>query len=306
MPPVLLVLTGPTATGKTGLAVQLAKRLETEIVSADSRQFFREMSIGTAKPDIAELEQAPHHFINNISIHDKYDAGKFEEQALACLDTLFAKHPVVILCGGSGMYIDAVCVGFDPLPDTGEEHRRSLNALFETKGIAALQELLGKHDPEHYKMVDLQNPQRLIRALEICLATGKPYSGFRSGKKKTRPFQIVKVGLNMHRDALYKRIDARVDLMMEKGLLKEVSSLQTFRELNALQTVGYRELFGYLDGQYGLLEAIELIKQNTRRFAKRQMTWFRKDEHIHWIDPTTTLNAVEEICQLIQGKGSRV
>jgi tRNA dimethylallyltransferase len=299
--PTLLVITGPTAIGKTGLAIELAQRLQTEILSADSRQFFREMSIGTAKPNPAELESAPHHFINNLSIHDDYNAGRYETEAISLLNRLFEKHPIVILCGGSGMYIDAVCKGFDALPDIGEQHRADLNTLFQSEGIAALQSLLLKHDPDHYHVVDLNNPHRLIRALEITLATGIPYSTFRKGEGKKRNFNTLKIGLGTDRNMLYTRINARVDRMMEDGLLEEVRRLFPFRHLNALHTVGYKELFDHLEGKLNLPDAIDLIKQNTRRFSKRQLTWFRKDESIIWMDPFKDLDLATKILNRIDG-----
>ena len=286
MPPTLLVITGPTAIGKTAAAIELALHLGTEIISADSRQFFREMNIGTAKPGPDELAAAPHHFINNLKITDPYDAGKYESEALQLISGLFKKHEVVILCGGSGMYIDAICKGFDPLPDVSPQYREQLNELFLTGGITALQTLLKKHDPEHYRVVDLQNPHRLIRALEICLATGVTYSSLRKGNPAKRNFRIIKAGLTAEKTLLNDRIDRRVDRMMEEGLADEAESLYPYRHLNALQTVGYRELFECMEGISNIETAVSNIKQNTRRFAKRQMTWFRKHQDITWLDAT--------------------
>ncbi len=297
--PLLLVITGPTAIGKTSLAIRLAQELKTEILSADSRQFYREMTIGTAKPTAEELAAAPHHFVNNISIHDDYDAGKFETEAIAMLDQLFKKHQTVILCGGSGMYVDAVCKGFDPLPEVDEQFRTDLIELHKTRGIEYLQQLLKEKDPEYFQQVDKHNPQRLIRALEICLSTGLPYSGFRKGKEQKRNFRIVKIGLNTDRDTLYKQINQRVEEMMKAGLLQEVEQLLPFRHLQALQTVGYRELFDYLEGKTDLATAITNIKQNTRNFAKRQLTWFRRDESIHWLDPIRDKDAFFKILRLV-------
>jgi tRNA dimethylallyltransferase len=296
----LLVITGPTAIGKTGVAIRLAQELNTEILSADSRQFFREMSIGTAKPTKEELNSIPHHFINSLSIKDDYDAGKYEQDALFLLNKLFLKYSVVILCGGSGMYVDAVCKGFDQLPEVEEAQRKKLNDIFETQGIHALQSLLREHDPDHYQYVDLNNPHRLIRALEITLSTGIPYSSLRRGKTAERPFRIVKIGLNTDRDLLYKRINERVDAMMTEGLLEEVKALNPYKKLNALQTVGYKELFDHLEGKYSLEDAVSLIKQNTRRFSKRQMTWFRKDESIVWLDPLKPEFELGDILKRIQ------
>ncbi|MFI5150862.1 MAG: tRNA (adenosine(37)-N6)-dimethylallyltransferase MiaA [Bacteroidia bacterium] len=296
----LLVITGPTAIGKTGLAIKLAQELKTEILSADSRQFYKEMSIGTAKPSPEELATIPHHFVGHISIHQDYDAGKFEAEAIDLLTKLFKQQKTIILCGGSGMYVDAICKGFDPLPEAGEEYRLELIELHKTKGIVALQKMLLEKDPEYHKMVDLHNPQRLIRALEICLATGLPYSGFRKGKVQQRDFRIVKVGLNTDRDTLYKQINKRVEDMMKAGLLKEAEGLLSYRNLQALQTVGYRELFDYLDGKIDLTTATGYIKQNTRNFAKRQLTWFRRDQEINWFDPIKDKEVTGKILELIK------
>jgi len=300
MPPTLFVLTGPTAIGKTGVAIRLARELNTEILSADSRQFFREMSIGTAKPSQEELNAVPHHFINSLSILDDYDAGKYEQGALALLTKLFEKHSTLILCGGSGMYIDAVCKGFDQLPEVEESQRKKLNDIFETQGISALQNLLREHDPDHYQYVDLNNPHRLIRALEITLSTGTPYSSLRKGKASERPFRIIKVGLTTDREVLYRRINERVDAMMDMGLLQEVITLIPNKKLNALQTVGYKELFDHLEGKYSLADAVALIKQNTRRFSKRQLTWFKKDESTVWLDPLKPEFQLEDILKRIK------
>jgi tRNA dimethylallyltransferase len=295
----LLVITGPTAIGKTGLAIQLAQAYDTEILSADSRQFFREMNIGTAKPSPEELAAAPHHFINTLGITDNYDAGKYEAEAIELLSKLFQKKSVVILCGGSGMYVDAVCKGFDPLPEIDEKYRKQLNEIFKAEGLPALQQLLQKHDPEHYNFVDLNNPHRLIRALEISLATGNPYSSYRKGISRKRNFKIIRIGLNTNKEILHERINQRVDLMMQAGLESEVRQLYSQRHLNALQTVGYKELFDYIDGKFGLDEAIDLIKQNTRRFAKRQLTWFKKEEQTVWMDPFGGGNLLEQITTLL-------
>ena len=295
-PKLLLVIVGPTAVGKTALAIKLAKKYHTEIISADSRQFFREMSIGTAKPSIDELNKVTHHFINNISITEEYNAGKFEAEALLCMDDLFKTHNVVIMVGGSGLYIDAVCNGFDAMPEIDEEVRKELNTLYAEKGITALQDQLLQLDPDHYNNVDLNNPQRIIRALEVCKSTGQAYSKFRKGEKKQRPFKIVKIGLNIDRELLYDRINKRVDSMMQAGLLDEVKKLLPHQHLNALQTVGYSELFEHLQGKTDLKTAIEKIKQNTRRFAKRQLTWFKRDAEIKWIEPNEkTLQVIEDL-----------
>ena len=284
----LIVILGPTAVGKTAVAIELAKKLNTEIISADSRQFFKEMSIGTAKPNKEELSAAKHHFINSLSVTDEYNVGMFEKDALQVLDTIFKKKDIALLAGGSGLYINAVCDGFDDVPKADKEIRDNLNAMFKSEGISYLQKTLEKLDPEHFKNMDINNPHRLTRAIEVCMATGKPYSELRKGEKKKRKFTSIKIGLNMDREKLYEKINTRVDQMMKEGLLEEVQALAPFRvggNLNSLQTVGYKELFDHLDGKTNLNRAIELIKQNTRNFAKRQMTWFRKDEEIKWFEP---------------------
>ncbi len=281
-------MVGPTAIGKTDLAIRLAQHFKTEIISADSRQFFKEMSIGTAKPSAAELESAKHHFINSHSILDAFSVGDFEKEGLKKLTAIFAKEQMAILVGGSGLYINAITQGFDNLPKAPPELRDELNELLSSKGIEALQQQLKALDPDYFAEVDTNNPQRLIRALEVCISTGKPFSSFRTSTTQNRPFKIIKIGLNIDRELLYQRINQRVDLMMEQGLLDEVKRLLPYRDLNALQTVGYHELFTYLDGKCSLEEALEKIKQNTRRFAKRQLTWFRKDTDITWFEPGQT------------------
>ena len=287
----LIVIIGPTAIGKTSLSIALAKELNGPVISADSRQFFKEMSIGTAKPSKEEMQGVPHYFIDSHSIVEDYNVGKFENEAIGLLEKLFQKHNVVLMVGGSGLYIDAVCKGFDKLPEADAELREKINSIFESKGMAGLQELLKDLDPEYYTKVDLQNRHRVSRAIEVCLCTGKPYSSLREGKNKERNFNSIKVGLNTSREVLYSQINQRVDEMMKQGLLEEVKALQAHKGLNALQTVGYRELFDYLDKKNDLFSAVELIKQNTRNFAKRQLTWFRKDPGIKWFEP----DALEEI-----------
>ncbi len=279
----LIVIAGPTAVGKTAVAIELAKKLKAEIISADSRQFFKEMSIGTAKPTDVELSQAEHHFINSHSITENFSVGDFEKQVLALLEIIFQKHDTVILVGGSGLYIKAICEGFDELPTASPQIRESLNLEFKEKGIVYLQEKLKLADPVYYQQVDLNNPQRIIRALEVTESTGKPFSSYRKAETNKRPFQIIKIGLNLPREVLYQRINQRVDDMITQGLVEEARSLLPYRDLNALNTVGYAELFDYFDGKTDLKTAVELIKQNTRRFAKRQLTWFRKDEEIKWM-----------------------
>ncbi len=280
----LIVIVGPTASGKTTLAIQLAKDLKTEIVSADSRQFYREMSVGTAKPTTAELSQVKHHFINSHSITENYSVGDFEKQCLSLLNELFKKHDSVVLVGGSGLFIKAICEGFDELPQASPGIREKLNILLQENSIGYLQERLKLVDPVYYTQVDLSNPQRLIRALEVFESTGKPFSSFRKAKTNKRPFNILKIGIDLPRQILYDRINLRVDQMVKDGLLQEVKALLPHRHLNALNTVGYTELFDYFDGKADLETSISNIKQNTRRFAKRQMTWFRKDDEIRWAD----------------------
>jgi len=279
----LIVIAGPTAVGKTAAAIKLARQLNTEIISADSRQFYREMSIGTAKPDAEELSQAKHHFIDSHSITENFTVGDFEKQALQLLDELFKTHDNVIMVGGSGLFIQAVTQGFDDLPTANPAIRERLNQLFAERGIEYLQDKLKTADPYYYQEVDLNNPQRLIRALEVFEATGKPFSSYRKAIRNRRPFETVKIALNLPREILYDRINQRVDLMVKRGLIEEVRALLPYRHLNALNTVGYSELFDYFDGKIDLDTAISLIKQNTRRFAKRQLTWFRKDKEIKWL-----------------------
>jgi tRNA dimethylallyltransferase len=281
----LIVIIGPTASGKTAAAIQLAHHYKTDILSADSRQFYQEMSIGTAKPSKQELAAAKHFFINNLSITENYTAWDYEVQALELLNKLFDKHNYVILAGGSGLFIKAVCEGFDEFPDMRPGLREKLNLEFEEKGIADLQQRLKIADPVYYEQVDLNNPQRLIRAIEVFESTGKPFSSFRKLNVNKRPFRVVKLGLNLPREKLYQQINYRVDEMVKNGLIEEVKSLLAYRHLNALNTVGYSELFNYFDEQIDLDRAIELIKQNTRRFAKRQITWFGRDKEIIWMRP---------------------
>jgi tRNA dimethylallyltransferase len=283
-PKTLIVIAGPTASGKTAVAISLAQHYNTVVVSADSRQFFREMSIGTAKPNEAELAAAPHYFINSHSITEPFSVGDFERQCLQLLDELFQKHDVVILAGGSGLYIRAITEGFDDLPTANPDVRDRLNTELAANGIAALQERLKEIDPAYYNEVDINNPQRVIRALEVYESTGKTFSSYRTPKINQRPFHIIKLGLDMPREKLYDRINQRVDIMVKDGLLEEVAGLTPYRQYNALNTVGYTELFDYLDGKTDVDTAIAQIKQNTRRFAKRQLTWFRKDKDIIWFD----------------------
>ncbi|HEY1063463.1 MAG TPA: tRNA (adenosine(37)-N6)-dimethylallyltransferase MiaA [Daejeonella sp.] len=281
----LIVIAGPTAAGKTALAIQIAKHFKTEIISADSRQFYREMSIGTAKPSKEELAAVRHHLIDSHSIKDFFSVGDFEKKVINLLKELFKSHDQVILVGGSGLFINAVCNGFDELPVASEETRSRLNQLLDEKGIEHLQEKLKKADPAYYAEVDIHNPQRLIRALEVFETSGKPFSSFRTNIPKKRNFNIIKLAISPNRGKLYEQINLRVDQMLENGLLKEVEGLKEYRHLNALNTVGYSEVFEYFDGKLSEEEAIDKIKQNTRRFAKRQITWFKKSEDIKWFDP---------------------
>ena len=295
----LITIVGPTAIGKTALSIQLAKYLNTEIISADSRQFFREMKIGTAVPSEAELAAAPHHFIQHKSVEEAYSVGDFERDALEKLKQLFQTHQAVIAVGGSGLYIKALTEGLDYFPEVTPGIREKLNLQFKKEGIRNLQKQLEILDPEYYKEVDKENPHRIIRALEICIATGKPFSSFKNKKPKIRAFQNILIGLTADRKILYDRINKRVNLMMKDGLLEETRKLYPKHELNALNTVGYKELFAFLNDDCTLEEAVEEIKKNTRRFAKRQLTWFRKDDRIHWFDYKTP---AENIITLLQEK----
>lgn len=286
----LYVLVGPTAVGKTSEAISLAKCLNTEILSADSRQFFVEMKIGVASPTEEELKSVKHHFIGHISVEDNYNVGLYEKDALGKIDTLFETYDTLVLTGGSGMYVDVVCNGIDNLPDARKEIREELNDIFTTKGIIPLQEELREKDPEYYAKVDTQNHIRIIRALEVIRETSKPFSSFLTKKKTERDFEIIKFCLYMDREKLIERIHKRVDIMIEEGLEDEARRLYQFKDLPALNTVGYKEIFRYFDNEITLQQAIEDIKTNTRRYAKRQMTWFRKDEDIIWVEANNNIN----------------
>ena len=281
----LIIIAGPTAIGKTSLSIEIAKIYNCPILSADSRQFYKEMDIGTSKPTDIEMEGVPHYFINSRSVTDEYNVGKYENDAINLIETLFQTNSCIILVGGSGLFINAVCCGFDELPQANEEIRNEINLLFTRQGIEGLQQALKKHDINYYLKVDLNNIRRISRALEVFLITGKTYTELRKGEIKNRNFNIIKIGLNALRPLLYSRINQRVDQMMLDGLLNEVKSLQKFKHLNALQTVGYKELFNYLEGNADFKSTIELIKRNTRRYAKRQLTWFLKDKEIEWFEP---------------------
>ncbi len=280
----IISVVGPTAIGKTALAIKIASFFKTEILSADSRQFYKEMNIGTAVPSSEELKSAPHHFIQHKSIFDSYSVGDFEKEAIKKIEELFLKHNILVLVGGSGLYTDAVIKGLDYFPDIEPGIRDNLNLTLKKNGIEKLQKKLKKLDLDYYTKIDVNNPHRLIRALEICIGTGKPYSSFLKKKEIKRSFKTIKIGLTADRPLIYQRINKRVDIMMESGLVEEAKKLFVNRSLNALQTVGYKELFNYFDNTLSLEAAIEEIKKNTRRFSKRQLTWYRKDEEILWFD----------------------
>lgn len=279
------MVVGPTAVGKTELCLNLAKKFKTEIVSCDSRQFYREMRLGTAKPTEAELRQVRHHLVNSLSIEDDYDVRKFEKDALEILERIFETSDVAVMTGGSGLFADAVTKGFDEIPEVAPEIRVRIQADYGEKGLDWLQAQVAEVDPEYFAQVDRQNPQRLMRALEVCLGTGLKFSSFRVKKQVLRPFGIIKIGLDRDREELYRRIDLRMDQMVEAGLFDEADALFGKRHLNALQTVGYSEIFGFLEGKYDREEAIRLLKRNSRRYAKRQLTWFRRDSEIRWFHP---------------------
>jgi tRNA dimethylallyltransferase len=298
----LIIITGPTGIGKTTTGIILARHLHTEIISADSRQIFKELNIGTAVPSKKELEAVTHHFIHSHSIHEYYNASKFETEVLAMLDELFQHFNEVVMVGGSMLYIDAICKGIDNMPDADPEIRESLKNQLKTEGIESLRLQLKKLDPEYYHKVDLKNPTRIIHALEICLMTGKPYSAFRSNPKKERPFRILKIALNCDRDELHHRINKRVDKMVQAGLEEEAHGVYHLRHLNALNTVGYREWFAFFDGEITRSKAIELIKRNSRRYARKQLTWFRKDPEIHWFGPQQNTDIIKFVESQIQQK----
>lgn len=294
--PKLIVIAGPTGVGKTATAIELAKELNTEIISADSRQFFKEMRIGTAVPSPEELNQVKHHLIQHLSIRDNYNVSKYEFEALDLLEKLFQTHEYVVLVGGSGLYINALCKGIDDLPSVPKEIRDKFEQLFETKGLEHIQDLLKELDPEHYKRVDLNNHKRVLKALEISHISGKPYSSLLSHKAKVRPFQIIKVILNLDREVLYDRINRRVDIMVEEGLIDEVRSLHEHKNLTPLKTVGYKELFEHFEGKLSLDEAITKIKNHSRKYARKQITWFRKEHDAQWFEP----NQITEIMKYIK------
>lgn len=296
--PYLVSIVGPTAIGKTSLSIKLAQAFSSEIISADSRQFFKEMSIGTAVPSKEELTAIKHHFIQHISVQQSYSVGDFEREVIQKLDTLFAKHSVLFMVGGSGLYVKAVNEGLDKFPKIDPKIREELNAEFKENGLSGLGVQLKKSDPIYAQKVDLQNPQRVIRALEICIGSGKAYSYFLNQHQAKRNFKVLKIGLTAPRELIYHRINERVDIMMANNLLEEARALYPQRKLNALNTVGYKELFHYFDQKSNLSDAVSEIKKNTRRFAKRQLTWFRKDEGIKWFSyddsPEDIVNYIQE------------
>ena len=292
------MIVGPTAVGKTALSIEIAKRYHTSILSADSRQIFKELSIGTAKASAEEQDGVPHYFVGSLSIEEPFNAGMFEREGLALLETLFQKDDVVVLCGGTGLYVKALLEGMDELPETDLELRAVLNAEFEQRGLEAMQEELKGIDPTTYNQIDLQNPLRVFRAIEVYRQTGTPSSEFKTGEKKVRPFNVVKIGLTMDREELYARIDKRMDMMLTLGLEEEAKEYIAYRNVNALQTVGYSEIYGCLDGMYDREEMIRLLKRNSRRYAKRQLTWFTRDQEIKWFHP----QEVEEIASFIEAQ----
>jgi len=295
----LIVLLGPTAVGKTDISIELARHFGCEIISADSRQFYREMKIGIAAPSDHQLAEIKHHFIGFISVRDYYSSSLFERDVLKLLPGLFSRNKIVLMTGGSGLYIDAVCKGIDDIPDVDQEIREKYTRKYKEEGIEVLRMTLRLLDPVYYEKVDLRNPKRIIRALEICESTGRPYSTFLTEKEHTRDFKIIKTGISRPREELFQRINQRVDQMMKNGLDDEAGKLYPFKDLNALNTVGYKELFDYFDSKITREKAVELIKRNTRRFAKRQMTWWNKDPEIEWF-------GAEEIVKIINYIGSRV
>lgn len=291
--PLLVVVVGPTGSGKTGLAVALARHFGCEIISTDSRQFYKGMAIGTAQPSAEELTAAPHHFIADRLPEEELSAGGYEREALERLEEVFARHDIAVAVGGSGLYIDALCEGFDQLPCDTAAIRSELTERLNTEGLESLVEELRVRDEEYWRVVDRKNPARIVRALEVCIASNKPYSQQRTATKRERPFDILKLGLNWPREELYDRINRRVDIMVEEGLETEARGVYHLRHLSSLQTVGYRELFDHFDGKCSREEAIELIKRNSRRYAKRQMTWFRRDESIHWVERNNATEAID-------------
>lgn len=302
--PLLIVIVGPTGVGKTAVAIKLAQHYGTEIVSADSRQFYKEIPIGTAAPSLEEMQGVVHHFIGHLSVSEPMDAGKWAEQASVTIDKIFKYNDTVVCAGGSGLYVNALLGGMDDLPERNEDLRKELEDLFSKDGIAALQERLRRLDPEYCEIVDMNNHKRLIRAIEVCELSGRKYSELRKGRSTQFPYNVVTIGLNMDREELYRRIDSRVDMMIEEGLEEEARSVQDHRDNNALATVGYREMFSYFDGEIKRERAIELIKQHSRNYAKRQLTWWRRDAEVNWFHPAQ-VNEIIARCEEVRNPSIR-
>jgi tRNA dimethylallyltransferase len=296
----LLAVIGPTGVGKTAFAVELARYFKTAVLSADSRQVYKELKIGTARPGEEEMKGITHFFSGHKSIAETYTTADFEKEALSILEDLYSYHDIVVLCGGTGLYIDALCNGLDELPSRDEEIRKNLQELFDQKGLEGLQERLKELDPVQFSASDIHNPQRMMRAIEVCMISGKPYSEAITGKKKERPFHIIKIGIDREREKLYARINERVDEMIAAGLIEEARSVLAHKTMNALQTLGYKELFDYFEGKTSLNEAIDLIKQHSRNYAKRQLTWFRRDVSVKWMDPLAIKDAIFYIEKIIR------
>lgn len=296
--PTLIVLIGPTGVGKTELSLRMAEHFHTHIISSDSRQLYADLKIGTAAPTAEQLRRVPHHFVGTLQLTDYYSAAQYESEVLAVLDDLFKQHETVLLTGGSMMYVDAICKGIDDIPTVDAETRALMLQRYEEEGLERMCAELKLLDPEYYKIVDLKNPKRVVHALEICYMTGKTYTSFRTQQKKARPFHIVKIGLTRDRAELYERINRRVDLMIEEGLVEEAKAVYPYRHLNSLNTVGYKEIFKYLDGEWELPFAIEKIKQNSRIYSRKQMTWFKRDQEIQWFHPAQE----EEILAYLHSK----
>ena len=281
----LIVLIGPTGVGKTELSLSLAEFLHTPVINADSRQLYKDLTIGTAAPTADQLKRVKHYFVGTLSLTDYYSAAQFESDVISLLDQLYQTHPFALMSGGSMMYIDAVCNGIDDIPTVDQETREMIMERYQQEGLTPLSNELRLLDPDYYAIVDQKNPKRILHALEICYMTGKPYSSFRTNKKKERSFDIIKIGLRRDREELYERINKRVDEMIQNGLIDEVKNVMSYRYTNALNTVGYKEIFQYLDGNWSLEQAIEKIKQNTRIYSRKQMTWCKRDEEIRWFHP---------------------
>ncbi len=296
----LIVLIGPTGVGKTELSLSLAEKYATCIISADSRQLYKDLVIGTAAPTAEQLKRVKHYLVGTLQLTDYYSAARYEEEAIALFKTLYQTHNVIVLTGGSMMYVDAICRGIDDIPTVDDETRRIMIHRYETEGLDTLCAELKLLDPEYYKIVDLKNPKRVVHALEICYMTGQTYTSFRTQQAKERPFEIIKIGLNRPREELYERINRRVDMMIEDGLVEEAQKVYPLRRLNSLNTVGYKEIFNYLDGEWTLPFAIDKIKQNSRIYSRKQMTWFKRDKDIHWFHPDETTDLFSYLDRLIK------